>query len=137
MAMLEVNWNPGRRELRQFAGMWLLFFGAIGAWLWYRHGGGAWSTGLLSAAGLIGIPGLLFPGIMRPIYVGWMMAAFPIGWTISHLLLGAIFYGVVTPIGLALRIFGHDPMHRTFDPEKDSYWVEHEPAETARYFRTY
>ena len=66
-----------------------------------------------------------------------MVAAFPIGWTVSHLLLGSIFYLVITPIGLLLRALGHDPMERKFDREAKTYWIEHERAETARYFRMY
>jgi hypothetical protein len=136
MAMLEVNWNPGRKELRQFAGLWIVFFGGVAAWMLYRYGPGAWPTGVGCMA-LVGAPGLVFPGIMKPIYIGWMAAAFPVGWTISHLLLGVIFYGLLTPIGLAIRIFGSDPMHRRSDPEAKSYWTDHAQSETGRYFRTY
>jgi hypothetical protein len=136
MAMLEVNWNPGRKELRQFAGLWLLFFGGIAAWLYTRHGAGSWPTGL-AALSLVGIPGLAFPAMMKPIYVAWMTAAFPIGWTISHVLLGIIFYGLVTPLGVLMRLLGRDPMNRRFEPETESYWSDHERSDTSRYFRTY
>ena len=40
------------------------------------------------------------------IYLGWIYAAFPIGWTVSHLLLAAIYYLIVTPIALAVRLAG-------------------------------
>lgn len=136
MAMIEVNWNPSRKELRQFAGLWILFFGSIGAWIYSGSGAGPWPTGL-AAVSLVGIPGLVFPSIMKPIYVAWMTAAFPIGWTISHVLLGVIFYGIVTPIGLVLRALGHDPMNRRFDRDAKSYWTDHGQSETKRYFRTY
>ena len=43
-------------------------------------------------------------------FLGWMYAAFPIGWTISHLLLLAVYYFVLTPVGLALRLTGRDPV---------------------------
>ena len=36
MALIEVNWNPGRRELKQFALLWLGFFGLVGAYCLWR-----------------------------------------------------------------------------------------------------
>jgi len=135
MAAHSINWNPSLRELRQFAGLCLLFFGGVAAWMYARHGAGPWPTGLAALAVVLGLPGLAFPKLLKPIYVGWMVAVFPIGWTVSHVLLGVIFYGVVTPIGLILRLTGHDPMNRKFDRQAKSYWIEHEHAEAARYFR--
>jgi hypothetical protein len=138
MAMIDINWNPDKRELRQFAGMWVVFFGAIGGYLFWNSGTEGWGPVVGGVAALVGLPGLLLPQIMKPIYVVWMAAAFPIGWTISHLLLGVIFYGLVTPIGLALRLFGYDPMHRKFEPEATTYWSERpDDTDTSRYFRMY
>jgi len=135
--MIDINWHPERRELRQFAGLWLGFFGLIGGWTLYRGGAdAAWPW--LAGAAVVGFPGLLLPALMRPIYVAWMALAFPIGWTVSHLLLGAIFYLVVTPIGLLVRLFGNDPMERHYDPEAASYWVEHRTGDDkSRYFRQF
>ena len=70
------------------------------------------------------------------IYRAWMNASAPIGWTISHLVLAAVFYLIVTPIGLTGRIFGRDPMMRRFDREAGSYWQPHEARnDPADYFR--
>jgi hypothetical protein len=135
MAAHSINWNPSLRELRQFAGLCLVCFGGMAAWMYARHGIGPWPTTMAALAGVLGLPGIVFPRLLRPIYVGWLVAVFPIGWTVSHVLLGLIFYGIVTPIGLLLRLSGRDPMNRKFDRQAKSYWIEHEPAETARYFR--
>lgn len=96
------------------------------------------------AAGL-GAVGLLAAAMVwvsreagRRLYVGWMIAAQPIGWTLSHLVLGVVYYLVLTPIGLLLRLGGRDPMRRRFDPEARSYWIEREQrSDTTRYFRQY
>lgn len=136
--MLDINWKPGSKELRQFAGLCLVILGAIGAWGAYRHGFVGHAKWFLIAAGAIGIPGLAFPALVRPVYLAWMALAFPIGWTVSHLLLGFIFYAIITPIGLLVRTFGHDPMEREFEPEAASYWVEHRTGgDPSRYFRQF
>ena len=40
-----------------------------------------------------------------------MIAAFPIGWTISRLMLAALFYLVFTPMALVFRLMGRDALH--------------------------
>jgi hypothetical protein len=83
--------------------------------------------------------GLLVPQAIRWVYVGWMLAAFPIGWLVSHLLLAAIFFGVIMPIGLILRVLGRDPMRKSFDRSASTYWIARptEPTDSRRYFRQF
>ena len=88
--------------------------------------------------GLCGLLVLVWHAFGRAFYMGWMLAAVPIGWTISHLILGIVFFGVVTPIGLLMRLLGRDPMERRFDPNAKTYWTQRRPvAETDRYFRQF
>jgi hypothetical protein len=137
MAMMEINWKPSRRELRQFGLLCLLVFGGFAASIYFR-GGSRLTMQLLSAAALVGgVLGVAAPMALKPIYVGWMVAAFPIGWTVSHVLLGLIFYGLLTPLGLLMRVVGYDPMHRGFDRDAKSYWIAHERPRVDRYFRQF
>lgn len=137
MAMVEINWNPTRRELRQFGLLCLAIFGGMAAY-GYLQGGSGLGTRLLAGAAVVGgTLGVLAPQALRPIFVGWLIAAFPIGWTVSHLLLGIIFFCVLTPIGLLLRVLGHDPMQRSVDHDAETYWIPHEQAEVKRYFRQF
>ena len=97
---------------------------------------------VLAVVGAIGVLGALAiwvaPTLGRRLYVGWMLAAAPVGWTISHLVLGAVFYLVLFPIGWVMRLVGRDPLHRTFDREARSYWIERDGrSEPARYFRQF
>ena len=74
----------------------------------------------------------------RRLYVGWMLAALPIGWTFSHLVLGAVYYLVLTPIGLIMRLTGRDPMKRRIDPAAKSYWIVRETqSDPLRHFRQF
>ena len=79
-----------------------------------------------------------WPEAGRQIYVYWMVAVVPIGWTISHLLLAVVYYLVLTPIGLIMQLSGYDPMRRKPDRSMNTYWIEHEAVKSIdRYFRQY
>ena len=120
--MIAIQWNPSTKQLRQFAGIWFpAFCGLVGYSI--GHKTGHWSEVEIgwALAGLLSVGGLVLPALIRPIFVGLILLTFPIGWVVSHLLLGLIFYGVVTPIGLILRISGHDPLQLK-KPSGNSVW---------------
>ena len=135
--VIEIHWNPSARELQQFGRYWFpLFYAVVGGLAWWKYGAprvgcGIWGTGVF-----LSLIGFAFPVLIRFIFVGMSVVTYPLGWVVSHLVLGLIFYGVVLPIGLALRLCGHDPLQRKLDPSAKSYWVPHKPpADSRRYFR--
>ncbi len=76
----------------------------------------------------VGVAGGISIGLLRRfgrrVYDLWMLAVAPVGWTVSHIVLGVVYYVVLTPIGLLMRGLGRDPMRRRFEPDARSYWVE-------------
>jgi hypothetical protein len=120
--MIAIQWNPKRKQLRQFAGIWFPAFCALVGWSIARKTG-HWHQVEIgwAIAGIISIAGLVFPPLIRPIFVGLIMLTYPIGWVVSHVLLGTIFYGIVTPIGLLLRATGHDSLDHKM-PKGASMW---------------
>ncbi len=138
MAILEVNFNPSDKELRWFGLMLALFCGLVGALVYWRTGSSAAARVLWALGGALGVIYYALRPLRRPMYLGWMAAVYPIGWTISHLMFGFIYYLVLTPIGLLLRLGGWDPLQRHFEDEVRTYWLERRsPAETTRYFRQF
>jgi len=139
MSVIEVNRNPTRRQLNQFGFIWLgflAFFGALATWRWEAPAVG---TVLWAAAVVVPVLGWLWLGFMRAVFVGMSYAAWPIGFVVSHVVLALVYYGVLTPIGLAMRLVGYDPMRRRFEPDADSYWIERDstPVDAGRYFRQF
>ena len=137
MALVEAKWNPSVRELRQFGGIWLpATLAVFAALIGYHRQTWIIPAVLGMAAFLIGLLGLVRPSFVHPIYVTWMVICYPLGWTISHLLLAGVFFVVMAPVGAIMKLFGYDPMGRTFDRCRVSYWVPHNPGgDTSRYFR--
>jgi hypothetical protein len=70
---------------------------------------------------LIGPLGLVRPRLVKPVYVGWSVLAFPVGWCISTVMLAVLFYGVFTPVGLLFRLVGRDVLARR-RPAVTTYW---------------
>jgi len=126
---------PPLRQLRQFAGLFLIVFLGLAAWRWFGGRPDGWAVGLAVLAIAVGGTGLAVPAAIRPVYTGWMVAAFPIGWTVSRVALGAVFYLVVTPIAWLFRLTGRDALNlRRRQPE--SYWLpKRQPAGDREYFR--
>ena len=139
MAVIEVNRNPSRRELNQFGFIWLGFFLLVAVGLWLKLHSPVVSIALAAIAVVVPVVGWAVPSFMRVVYVGLSYLAWPIGFVVSHVLLGAVYYLLVTPIGLIMRATGYDPMHRRFDPEASSYWIERDGGERdpRSYFRQF
>lgn len=137
MAIIEVNWRPGNRELRQFSAAWLVFFGLIGGLRLWNEPAGVAGIVLCVVAG-IGLFGLVWPAPMRVLYVVATAIALPIGWVVSHVLMGVVYFGVFTLIGLCLRLAGHDPLRRKFDRGAKTYWHPRKGnGDAERYFKQF
>jgi Saxitoxin biosynthesis operon protein SxtJ len=138
MQWSDIPFDPPRKTLRQFAGLWVLFFGGLACWQWLVRGHPAFAVVLAVLAVTVGPLGLVRPQAVRPIFVGWMVLAFPIGWTVSHLMLACLFYGVITPLGLLFRLAGRDVLCLRPRPDVDSYWtnksMDNEPRSYFRQF---
>jgi hypothetical protein len=136
LALIEINRNPSPRELRWFGAIVLAVFGVLGGVVWWQLGSPL-TAQLLWGVGLAGA--LLFYAVRQlrlSMYLAWMTLVAPIGWVVSHLALALVFYGVVTPIALCMRLFGRDKLERRFDRPAASYWVSHDPGgEVRRYLR--
>ncbi len=138
MALIAINKNPSRKELLWFGAIFALFFGVIGALLLWKFDARTAAYVIWAAAGAVTVLYYIIPPVRRPLYLGWLYAAFPIGWVVTHLLLAIVFYLVFTPIGLIMRLCGRDPMQRRFNAEAASYWTARKPiGDSERYFRQF
>ena len=138
MSLIRIDHDPSRRQLAVFGIAWLVFFAALGGIVFARGGSPLTAAAIWALAVVVPAVGWCLPGVMRIVYLAMAYAAFPIGIVISHLLLMAVYYLVLTPTGLLMRLFGYDPMQRDFDSQAETYWhprPEHTKIE--RYFRQF
>lgn len=118
------------KGLRQFGlmlgGILALGFGLLLPWLW--------NWGILpnfywGAAGVIVMVwALLAPDTMRSLYNGWMHIAMAIGSVINAIIMAIVFFIIITPMAIIMRMLGKDPMRRTLDKNVTSYRVSSKVA---------
>jgi hypothetical protein len=139
MALLELNRDPSPRDLKWFGVVMLAFGGLVGALLQWRFAAATAATWVWGSAAALCAVYYAVAALRRPIFVGWMTLTYPIGWLLSHLMMGVVFYLVVTPIGLVLRLMGRDALDRKVDKGVETYWKAHESRGTApdSYFRQF
>lgn len=109
------------KQHRSFGLMVGSIFVAIGFWPLVRQEGiRLWAVILGS---LLMVLALLIPGRLGPIYKAWMTAGHVLGWVNTRIILGIIYYGLLTPMGLIMRLAGKDAMRRQYDDTVNTYRV--------------
>lgn len=72
--------------------------------------------------GVMLLAAVAVPRLLLPVERGWMAGARAISRVTTPLLVGIVFFGVMTPIGLVMRAFGRNTMRHPL--VNDSYWIE-------------
>jgi len=111
---------PDKNGLREFGlvtgGLFVGLFGLLLPWLF----GFDWPLWPWIVAGVLSGLALLSPNGLRPIYHGWMFMALILGWINTRILLGIVFFLIITPMGSIMRLFGNNPMIKK-PSQSDSY----------------
>lgn len=75
---------------------------------------------------VLGVWGLVAPRTLNPVYIGWMVFALLLSKITTPLIMGIVFFLVVLPTGLIMRLFRSDALKRDFDADAISYRVDSE-----------
>ncbi|HEV3437199.1 MAG TPA: SxtJ family membrane protein [Gemmata sp.] len=122
MLWSEIPWRPALSTLRWFAAIWLVWFVGLGCAAWFLRENRSAAIVFMLVALLFGPLGLIRPSAIRIVFVGSLVLTFPLGWLISRLLLGLVFYCLFTPLGLFFRLIGRDALGRRLQAGSSSYW---------------
>jgi Saxitoxin biosynthesis operon protein SxtJ len=125
-----------KKQLRSFGLMVGAVFALIAIWPAVVRGGNPhiWA-GIVSV--LLILPALTWPTSLSWVYKGWMAVGNVLGWINTRIILGAVFYLVVTPIGAVRRLLGKDPMGKKLQSDVDSYRVLRKPRSASHLTRQY
>lgn len=104
---------------RKFGFVFAIALTALCGFLWLIFG--ALFRGLLIAAAVFAVFALIAPGVLLPFNRIWMAFAGRLGTANNFLILGIVYFLVILPVGLFMRIIGRDLMHRKIDRKAETY----------------
>jgi len=125
-----------RKELRSFGLIVGGIFAGIGFWPLLLRGED-YRTWAFVLALLLIAPALIFPPALKPFHKVWMKLGHILGWINTRIILGAVFYLVVTPIGIIRRLLGKDPMGKRLRADMESYRIVRKPRPASHLTRQY
>lgn len=99
---------------------------ALVALLPLLSGGSARAWAIIPAAAFLAVA-LVFPAGLTPLNRWWTRFGLLLHRIVSPLVLGIMFFFVVTPIGLVMRALGKDPLRLRLDQAAPSYWIDRAP----------
>ena len=117
---------PTTKDLRQFGLLIGGVFAIIGLWpvVFRSESPRLWAMILGS---LLIVLGTIAPQSLEQVHRGWMKVGHILGSINTKIILGIIYYLLITPMGLVMRLMGKDPMHRSLAQDMDSYRIVRAP----------
>lgn len=111
------------KELRDFglimAGMLILMFGLVLPWV-FSFATPYWP---FIAAVVFAVLALLRPVLLGPVNRIWLKISDVLGWVNTRLVMGIMFFLLIAPIGILMRLFGKDTLDNKLSEEETSYRV--------------
>jgi hypothetical protein len=105
-----------------------LVFGLLLPWLFSY----AWQLWPLFVSASLLTLALLHPGWLYYPYRLWMALGMALGWVNSKIILTLLFYLLLTPLGLVLRLLGKLQYQRQLKPDQPSYWHKSQPNDKSQ-----
>jgi len=110
---------------RSFGVVFAVVFAIIGLFpLIHREPLRMWS---LVIAGGFAIAAFAFPSVLAPLNRLWTKLGLLLHKVVSPIVLGVLFFVVITPMGIAMRLFGNDPLRLRRNPASKSHWIDRTP----------
>lgn len=129
----ELNKLPhDRRTLMKFGVTMSVVLGLIGVLIFFKGQHPERAYWVWNACALFLLLGFAAPAVLRPVHKLWMGLAFVLGWFMSRLILSLVYYLVLTPIGLAMRVRGKDFLNKKIDKEASTYWIKRPKPEMGK-----
>lgn len=132
-----VKWHPDARELRRFAIAMLLGFFVLGALsVWRTKGIGTGAVTLWSIGAALAVAAFV-PGLGRIAYLAVYLPTSIIGYVVSNVMLALMFFLVITPLGIILKLMGKDLLHQRRQKQRTHWRPVEESKNKDSYYRQF
>ncbi len=119
--------------MRKFGIVLGILLGLLGGLIAYKHSQDAtiftgsvitfWSLAVLSFLMAVACPALL-----KPLNTGMVIIGMMIGWVMTRIILGIMFYLIITPMGWLMKLIGKDQLGLKIDRSAATYWIHRPPT---------
>jgi len=120
---MQENNKPTTKTLREFG----CLVGGIGAGLFgavlplLKGHALPWQPCLIGS--ILAALGLVLPQSLVPIYRLWMKLGLMLGWINSRIILSIVFFVIITPMGLLMKLLNRDTMNRQWELQRSTYRI--------------
>lgn len=114
------------KELRQFGLLVGGVFAVIGLWPLLFRGEPPRLWAMMLGGPLI-VLGTVLPQSLKQVHRGWMKVGHVLGSINTKIILGIVYYGLITPMGFVMQVMGKDPLHRAVAKDATTYRVVRGP----------
>ncbi|MHC4587264.1 MAG: SxtJ family membrane protein, partial [Planctomycetota bacterium] len=111
MSLIEIDWNPKRKQLRSFGKIALAASVVISLLLYLLKGVAIqWCLIIFTFGCMVFIISMISIKLTKMIYLGMIILTMPIGFVVSFIVMAAFYYLLLAPLGLIFRLIGRDPL---------------------------
>ena len=118
------NIKSGKKELKEFGITVGVILGLLGTLFLWRERSFYHYFDLVSM--VLSLCGLFLPLVLKPAHKIWMSFALIIGFIMTRVILSVLFYFVITPLAIVIKLFGKDTLDLKINKSQGSYWKKKE-----------
>ena len=115
--------TPQLPSNKKFGLLFALIFVALALYAYSKNESTLIIGLLLLLSSVFLISSFFYQSLLSPLNKAWFMLGLTLGKIVSPIVLGIIFFGLITPIALIARLLGRDEL-KLKRPKKSSYWSE-------------
>jgi Saxitoxin biosynthesis operon protein SxtJ len=112
---------------RAFGFVFAGFFSIVGGVRAWSGDDLTWVGVWFAAAAIVLLLALAAPRLLRPFNLVWFKFGLLLHRVVSPVIMGLMFFVVITPIGLMMRALGKRPLKLRFEPNLETYWIARTP----------
>ena len=113
--------NYSKKDIREF-GMVLALILAVFSFLHFRKGHENAYLWLSWFSGVSFISGIMFPEVLLPVLKVFTRLAHALGWFNTRVILIMVYYLILMPIGLIMRLLGNDILDKRISGQEKTFW---------------
>ena len=98
-------------------------FASLAAFSYWHRGTGTMFYVTIAVSAAFAVVTLMAPRILRPLNLIWLKFGLLLHKVVNPVIMGILFFGIFTPMGVVMRMFGVDFLRMKRKPAAESYWI--------------